>query len=77
MELRDDRPGDAHEQVVEAAVQEVILDAGAADPSDATVDDRELAVVDVPECAEVPPVRASAAQAPALRTHRIARTTQT
>ena len=69
LELRDDRPGDAHEQVVKAAVPEVILDAGAAYPSDATVDDRELAVVDVPERAEVPPVHASAAQAPVLRTH--------
>ena len=54
LELRDDRARDAEEQVVEAAVLEVVLDAGAADPADAPVDDHDLAVVDVPERREVP-----------------------
>ena len=49
LELGDDRAGDADEQIVEAAVLEVVLDAGAADPADAAVDDDELAMVDVPE----------------------------
>ena len=39
---------------MEAAVLEVILDPGAADPPDAAVDDHDLAVVDVPEPPEVP-----------------------
>ncbi len=46
LELRDDRPGHAHEQVVEAAVGEVVLDPRATDPADAAVDDEQLAVVD-------------------------------
>ena len=54
LELRDDRALDAHEQVVELAVLEVILDPGAADPADPAVDDHDLAVVDVPEAAQVP-----------------------
>jgi hypothetical protein len=40
---------------VEPPVEEVVLDSCAADPADATVDDDELAVVDVPESVEVPP----------------------
>ena len=39
---------------MEAAVLEVVLDSGAADPADATVDDGELAVVDMAEAAQVP-----------------------
>ena len=54
LELRDDGAGDANEQVVEATVLEVVLDSGAADPADPAVDDDDLAVVDVPEGAEVP-----------------------
>ena len=34
---------------MEAAVLEVVLDSGAADPADAAVDDGELAVVDMAE----------------------------
>jgi hypothetical protein len=67
LELRHDRPRDAHEEIVEAPVPEVILDAGATHPSDRTVDDRELAVVDVPERAEVPPRSRLRRRAPALR----------
>ena len=47
LQLADERPGDAHEQVVEAAIFEVVLDAGTAHPADASVDDIQLAVVDV------------------------------
>ena len=47
LELRDDRPLEPEEQVVEAAVLEVVLDPGAADPADPAVDDEQLAVVDV------------------------------
>jgi hypothetical protein len=47
LELGNHRAGDPHEQVVKAAVLEVVLDSGAADPADAPVDDHELAVVDV------------------------------
>ena len=47
-------PFDAHEQVVERAVLEVILDSCTADPADAAVDDDDLAMVDVPEPAQVP-----------------------
>ena len=54
LQLRDDRPLDAHEQVVELAVLEMILDPGAADPADPAVDDDDLAMVDVSEAAEVP-----------------------
>src|SRR6185503_2294218 len=69
LDLRDDRPGDTYEQVVKAAILEVILDAGAPDPPDAAVDDHELAVVNVPKRAEVPPVHPSGAELPAPRTH--------
>ena len=54
LQLRDDRSLDADEQVVELAVLEVILDPGASDPADAAVDNHDLAVVDVPQAAEVP-----------------------
>ena len=54
LELRDDGTLDAHEQVVERAVLEMILDPRAADPADSAVDDDDLAVVDVPEAAQVP-----------------------
>ena len=62
LQLADDRPFEPHEQVVEPSVLEVILDPGAADPADATVDDDDLAVVDVPEGAEVPPGGAARAE---------------
>ena len=69
----DDRALDAHEQVVERAVLEVILDPGAADPADPAVDDHDLAVVDVPEAAQVPAGRArrrsAALVAPAAGPH--------
>ena len=59
LELRGHRAGHAHAEVVEAAVVEVVLDPGAADPADPAVDDEELAVVDVAEPVEVPAARAS------------------
>ena len=40
-------------------VEEVILDTGAADPTDPSVDDDELPVVDVAELAEIPACRAA------------------
>ena len=54
LQLRDDGPGDAQEEVVKAPVVEVVLDPRPADPARAAVDDHELAVVDVPEGGEVP-----------------------
>ena len=48
LQLRDHRPREADEQVVEATVGEVVLDPRAADPADAAVDDEDLAVVDAP-----------------------------
>ena len=68
LELSDDRPGDAHEEIVEAAVLEVVLDPRSADPPDATVDDRDLAVVDVPEPRKVPGRRAAPAERPSGHT---------
>ena len=64
LKLCNDWPFDAEEQVVEAAVLEVVLDSGAADPADAAVDDRELAMVDMPECAQVPAHRPVAPEWP-------------
>ena len=49
---------------MEAAVLEVVLDSGAADPADAAVDDEQLAVVDVPEPGQVPTSGAHAAERP-------------
>ena len=46
LQLRSDGTRDAHEQVVEPSVVEVILYSRAADPADATVDDEGLAMVD-------------------------------
>ena len=45
LRLPDDVAGDAHHHVVEAAVLEVVLDAGAARPRDRAVDHVELAMV--------------------------------
>ena len=67
LELRHDRALDAHEQVVELAVLEVILDPGAADPADPAVDDHDLAVVDVPEAAQVPTAGPARVQRPSRR----------
>jgi hypothetical protein len=44
---------------VEAAVLEVILDACAADPANSAVENDDLAMIDVPELAEVPLSRRS------------------
>ena len=44
---------------MEPPVVEVVLDPRAADPGDATVDDDDLAMVDVPESVEVPPSAAA------------------
>ena len=54
LELRDDRALDANEQVVERAVLEMILDPGTADPADPAVHDDDLAMVDMPQPAQVP-----------------------
>ena len=47
---------------MEPAVLEVVLDAGAADPTDSTVEDHDLAVIDVAEPAQVPAELAVASQ---------------
>ena len=49
---------------MEPPVVEVVLDSRAADPADATVDDDELAMVDVPESVEVPPSGAACHDGP-------------
>ena len=67
LELRDDRAGDADEEVVEAAVLEVVLDPGAADPAGPAVDDDRLAMVDVAELGEVPAQILLGAEQPAGR----------
>ena len=54
LRLPDDVTGDAHHQVVEAAVVEVILDAGSARPGDAPVDDVQLAMVGAAELVQAP-----------------------
>ncbi len=54
LQLRGHRSGDPHEEVVEAAVVEVVLDARATDPPDAAVDYDELSVVEVPELGRRP-----------------------
>ena len=54
LQLGDDGACHADEQIVEAPVLEVILDPGAPDPADPAVHDDHLAVVDVPERANVP-----------------------
>ena len=54
LELRDDGPGHTEEEVMEAAVLEVVLDPGAADPADTPVHEHDLAVVDVAQAGEVP-----------------------
>jgi hypothetical protein len=53
---------DADEEVVEATVLKVVLDACAPDPADPAVHHDELAMVDVPEPAHVPPGRATPTQ---------------
>ncbi len=45
LRLADDVPGDAHHDVVELAVREVVLDPGASRPGHGAVDHVELAVV--------------------------------
>ena len=47
LELRDHGPRHTEEEVVEAAVLEVVLDPGAADPADTPVHEHDLAVVDM------------------------------
>ena len=53
---------------MEAAVLEVVLDAGSADPADSTVDDHNLAVIDVAEPAQIPADCAVASERPERRT---------
>jgi hypothetical protein len=62
LELGDDRPRDAHEQIVESTVLEVILDPRTADPPDPPVDHDGLPMVDVAEMAEVPARRSVGGQ---------------
>jgi hypothetical protein len=62
---------------VKAPVLEVILDPGTADPSDPPVDDRDLAMVDVPELGEVQADDSRPSESPAGARACIARTTQT
>ena len=68
LELRHHRAGSPQEQVVEAAVLEVVLDAGSADPADPAVDDHDLAVIDVAERGKVPSCPALASERPDRRT---------
>src|SRR4051812_40468579 len=68
LELRDDGTGHAHEEVVEPAVEEVVLDARAPDPADAAVDDEGLAMVDVGERGQVPARRAACSERAGHRT---------
>ena len=67
LQLRDDGARDADEHVVKAAVLEVVLDACAADPARAPVDDHDLPMVDVPEPVDVPAARAAAPERPGGR----------
>ena len=46
--------GHAHEDVVEAAVIEPVLDPCAADPADLSIDDEHLAVIEVAELLKPP-----------------------
>jgi len=68
LELCHHRASSPQEQVLEAAVLEVVLDAGSADPPDSAVDDHDLAVIDVAERSQVPAGRALASQRPDRRT---------
>ena len=77
LQLRDHRAGQPHEEVVEAAVVEVVLDPGTADPADAPVDDDELAMVDVAELAHAPARGPPAAAGCDRARSRVARTTRT
>ena len=67
LELLHDGPGHAEEQVVEATVREVVFDPGAADPPDSSVDDHDLAVIDVTQRSQVPVHAAPGAEHAALR----------
>ena len=67
LQLRDDWAFDPHEQIVKLAVLEVVLDAGTTDPTDPTIDDDHLPVVDVPQSAQVPDDVTAGAQWPAWR----------
>ncbi len=53
---------------MEPAVLEMVLDACSADPADSTIDDDDLAMVDVAEPAQIPAHRAVASERPELRT---------
>ena len=64
LQLSHDGSRDAQEEVVEAAVLEVVLDPGSADPAHATVDQDDLSVVDVPEACQIPAGRPAAAERP-------------
>ena len=64
LELRDHRALDADEEIVEAAVGEVVLDPGTPDPADAPVHQHDLAVVDVTHPTEIPAGRAPRSERP-------------
>ena len=67
LKLRDDGPGHTEEEVVEAAVLEVVLDPGATDPADTPVHEHNLAVVDMAQAGEVPVRLAVAPEHPGSR----------
>ncbi len=62
---------------MEATVLEVILDARPADPTDAAIDDEQLAVIEVPERVQVPAHRSPASIGPDCMRSLVARTTHT
>ena len=71
LQLRHDRAFDADEQVVELAVLEVILDPGATDPADPPIDDDGLAMVDMPQPAQIPAHLPAATEGAAARRARL------
>ena len=77
LELVHDRPRDAQEQIVEATVLEVILDACPTDPADPAIDDEQLAVVEVPERFRFQRIGPPASIGPDCARGLVARTTHT
>jgi len=67
LELRGHRTAHTQEEVVEAALVEMVLDPGAADPANPAVDDDELAMVDAPQPVQVPAARAAGRERPRRR----------
>ncbi len=67
LELVHDRTRDPQEQIVEATVLEVILEACPTDPADPAIDDEQLPMVEVPEPFQVPTRRPPSADRARLR----------